>query len=422
MTKDCRKTFKTMIDLSTKSVCVVDNGLFVALAERLVGDFKRVGYFYSWQSGFPDGRELVIGEGLQGVERIKYLWNVIDEFDLFVFPDVWDGDLQEYLRDQGKLVWGTGHGSEVELARWKTRQRFSELGLDENPTTLVTGTDALREFFKKKENQFVKISAYRGIGETWLAKDYELAEGQICDIEHKCGALAKVLDFICEDAIPDAKEVGYDGFCIDGQFPDVAMVGIEKKDQSYFGRLCKYDDLPENVRAVNDKMAAVMSQFNYRQFFSTEIREKGKKAYLIDVTARQASPAGEVYCGMFKNLAEILWEGAQGRIVNPKSDYEYGAQILLCSEWYGLGNWIPLRFPEEIRPFVKIYNHCRIHGVDYAVPQLANMKQVGSVVAFGNTPKEAVDKCKEMADQIEGYDLDTEADSLDEAVKEMETV
>jgi hypothetical protein len=83
---------------------------------------------------------------------------------------------------------------------------------------------------------------------------------------------------------------------------------------------------------------------------------------------------------------------------------------------------MPLRFPEEIRPFVKIYNHCRINGVDYAVPQLANMSQVGSVVAFGNTPEEAVKKCKDIAEQVEGYNLDTEADSLDEAVKEMETV
>jgi hypothetical protein len=411
-----------MNDLKSKKVLVVDNGLFCSLAERLVGDFAKVGYFYDWQSGFPDGRELIIGEGLEGVTREKYLWPIINDYDLFIFPDVWDGDLQEHLRSLNKIVWGTGNGSELELARWKTRQRFKELGLDENHCERMTGTKALREYLAGHNDQFVKLSAFRGIGETWFAKDAEMAEGQIREIEDKNGALADILDFICEDAIPDAKEIGYDGYCIDGRFPDVAVVGIEKKDRSYFGRVCKYDDLPENVRSVNDALAGPLGEHQYRQFFSTEIREKGDKAFLIDITARHPSPAGEVETGLFTNLAEILWNGAQGKLVNPVCEFKCGAQIILKSEWYSLGKWMPLRFPEEIRPFVKIYNHCRINGVDYAVPQLANMSQVGSVVAFGNTPEEAVKKCKEIAEQVEGYDLDTEADSLDEAVKEMETV
>ena len=400
----------------------MDNGLFVSLAERLSGDFGKVGYYYDWQSGFPDGRELIIGDGIEGITREKYLWPAVMGYDLIIFPDVWNGDLQEHLRSLGKRVWGAGYGCNLELSRWKTRQRFKELGLDENPTFQVEGTKGLRAHLKTHKNQFVKISSFRGIGETWFAEDLEMAEGQIIEIENKCGALANVLHFICENQIPNAVEVGYDGYCIDGDFPDVAIVGVERKDQSYFGRLCEYDDLPESVRDTNDKLARALGENKYRQFFSTEIREAGKKKFLIDITARHASPAGEVYCGMFENLADILWNGAEGKLVNPITKFKFGAQIIICSEWYSLGHWQPVRFPEEIRGAVKIYNHCRVDGVDYAVPQLANMKQVGSVVAFGNTPEETVAKCKEIAEQVEGYDLETEADSLDTAVKELEKV
>jgi hypothetical protein len=403
-------------------ILVIDNGLFVSLAERLSEMVEKVGYFYDWQSGFPDGRELIIGEGIPKVKREKYLWPVIDDYDLFVFPDVWHGDLQEHLRKMGKAVWGSGYGSEVELARWRTREQLPALGLDVSPAQQVHGTKELRSYLKDHADQFVKVSSYRGIGETWFSQDLEMSEFQIRDIEDKCGALANVLDFICENSIPDALEVGYDGYCIDGKYPDAAVVGVEKKDQAYFGEFRKYDSLPENVRKVNDALGKLLQPHGYRQFLSTEIREKGKKSFLIDVTARHASPAGEVYCGMFENLESVLMGGANGVIVNPETRYKYGAQVILCSEWYSLGHWQPVRFPEEIRKFVKLYNHCRIDGVDYCVPQLANMKQLGSVVAFGNTPEEAIKTCKDRAEQMEGFDLETECDALDKAYEEMQKV
>jgi hypothetical protein len=407
------------VNLSDKSCLIIDNGLFVSLAERLSRDFGKVGYYYDWMSGFPDGRELVIGEGIEGVERVKYLWDKIEDYDLIIFPDCWHGDMQEFLRRRGFRVWGAGNGAELELKRWQTHALLPDVGLDQNKAALVTGVAELRTYLEKHPDQFVKVSMYRGIGETWHSPNIEMAEGMLREIADKCGPLADVIQFIVEESIPDATEIGYDGYCIDGQFPDKAIVGIEKKDRSYFGRLCDYDDLPENVRKVNDALAGVIKKFQYRQFFSTEIREKGKKAYLIDLTCRFPSPAGEVETTMFENLAEILWEGADGKLVNPVTKFKYGAQIILTSEWYASGKYQPLQFPEEIRPFVKIYNHCRINGMDYAVPQLANMSQVGSVVALGNTPEETVAKCKEMAEQVKGFDIETEADSLDEAVKEM---
>jgi predicted RNase H-like HicB family nuclease len=126
-----------------------------------------------------------------------------------------------------------------------------------------------------------------------------------------------------------------------------------------------------------------------------------------------------------ENLDEVLFYGAEGTLVEPKWKAKFGAQILLCSEW-ALDRWQPIRFPEDIREYLKIYNHCRIDTkgdggiVDFFIPQIAKMKQIGSVVALGDTPEEAVDKCKEIAEQVRGFDLESEADSLDKCVEEME--
>lgn len=409
-----------MTDFKSKSVLVYDaGGIFVSLAERLARDFGRVGYFVEWESGFADGRELLVGSGLDGVERLKYLWQESGDFDLIVFPDVWHRDLQNHLRAQGRRVWGSGSGSELELARWNTKERFPELGLPVNQAVQIIGTSNLRGYLKANQKQYVKISAFRGIGETFYSESYDLVKGQIDELDARLGPLASFLGFIVEEAIPDAVEVGYDGYCIDGQFPKTAVVGIEKKDKAYFGRACQYDDLPETVRKTNDALSKVLGEYQYRQFFSTEIREKDGKGYLIDITARHASPAGEVYCEMFTNLAEILWEGSAGNLVEPVIEEPYGAQIILCSEWAET-NYEPIKFPESLRAFVKLYNHCRVNGLDYTVPQLAKMKQVGSVIALGKSPEAAVKLCKERAEQIHGYDLETESDALDEAVQEMD--
>lgn len=408
-------------DLSTKRVLCYDNGLFVSLALRLAAtkQFASVDYFREWQDGFTDGRELIIGCGLEdfGVSRLKYFWPAVDDYDLFVFPDCWNGDLQNYLRSIGKRVWGGASASDLELARWKTKDLIKEIGLPVNEAEKIHGIENLRVYLKENEGVFVKISALRGLGETFESKNYGQSKGQLDELRDKYGALMDAIDFVVEKAIPDATEVGYDGFCIDGEFPDSAFIGVEIKDQAYFGKLVKYDDLPESVKDTNTKLSYHMD--GYRQFFSTEIREKDGEGFLIDVTARHASPAGETYCEAFDNLPEILYHGADGVLIQPETSSEFCAQILLCSEWAEKHSY-PVTFPDEIRPFVKLHNHCRIDGIDVVMPQLASMKQVGSVVGLGKTVEEAVCAAKERAEKVSGYDLEMETDALDKAVEEMQ--
>jgi predicted RNase H-like HicB family nuclease len=286
-----------------------------------------------------------------------------------------------------------------------------------NESEQVHGLENLRLYLQQHEGVFVKISAFRGLGETFESENYDQSKGQLDDLRAKHGALMDVVDFIVENKIPDAKEVGYDGYCIDGEFPDSSFFGIEVKDKGYFGQLVDYDKLPKSVKEANTRLSYHMQ--GYRQFWSTELREKDGKGYVIDLTARHASPAGETFMQALENLPEVLFFGAEGKLVHGEWSAKYAAQIILCSEW-AEEKWQPIAFPDEIRPFVKIYNHCRIDGKDYCVPQIAKMKQVGSVVALGNTPEEAIKLAKERANKIKGYDLEAEVDALDKAAKEME--
>lgn len=402
-----------MSDFSNRSVLISDNGLFISLAERLVGEFGKVGYFCDWQSGFPDGHELGVGIGLEGITREKYFWPVFNQYDLIVFPDCWQGDLQEYLRSIGKRVWGAGTKSYLELARWRTRQDMAKIKIPVPECIEIQGMENLRAYLKSNDGVFVKISALRGLGETFESINYEQVKGQLDELQAKHGALVDLVTFVVEKGIPDARELGYDGYCIEGEFPNSAFYGAEVKDKAYFGKLVDYDDLPEELKETNTKLSYLMD--GYRQFFSSELRNE----FPIDFTCREASPAGEAFIQAMTNLPEVLWEGAAGNLVHAEWSAKYAAQILFCSEW-AEEHLQPLQFPDEIRPFVKIYNHCRINGMDYAINQMAKMKQVGSVVGLGNTPDEACESAVERAKQIKGYDLEMEYEALDKAREEME--
>ncbi|HSS98258.1 MAG TPA: hypothetical protein VLK33_14565, partial [Terriglobales bacterium] len=226
--------------------------------------------------------------------------------------------------------------------------------------------------------------------------------------------------FVCENEVESKREVGYDGYCIDGQFPDMAVFGVEKKNKAYFGIASKYDDMPESVIQINDELATMLNRYKYRQFLSTEIIEEegSDNKFLIDLTCRQASPAGEVYCEMFDNLPEIIWEGADGKLVQPKISKKYGAQLMLTSDW-AVEHCQKVEFPEDIRQNVKLYNHCRVDGVDWIIPQTVKMKHIGSVVAISDSPEESVSECKELASQVSGFDIAYNEDALDEAFSEM---
>lgn len=413
-----------MANLKSKTVLVIDNGVFPEFARRLADDFGRVLFFSPWAGGYPVSKGLLIGHGDDKIERIADPWPFIesDEIDLYFFGDVYEGGLQSYLRSKGKRVFGCGRGAELELDRVKAKQLMAKGGVPIGPYKEIEGIAALRKHLKSNDNQFVKQDATRGDFETFHAPTYAHIEPRLDELEHSLGAQAHIKRFIVEAGIDDAVEGGYDGYAIDGKFPKTAITGIEVKDRCYVGRIMPYRQMPKQVIAVNEALSAPMKGYEYRGFFSSEVRiTKDGKGYPIDLTARLGSPPSEVYQEMFTNLGEIIWYGAEGILVEPEYDDIWGAEVLMLSDWADK-NWLSVEFPKEIRDNVKLRNLCFINSSHYVVPQLCGAPECGSIVATGKTAKEAIDRVKAVAEQVKGYNLEMPVETLDGALKDLEAI
>lgn len=404
-----------MTSLKSKTALVYDYGQFVELAVTLSKDFGRVLYFAPWiHDGSPTSNMLRIGDGLREIERCREIWDYVDDVDLFVFPDVQEPELQKYLASIGKRVWGCRGGAELETDRSASKKISQRLGIDIAPYAEVTGIDALREYLKANKDQWVKVSHTRGDMETFHSPTYKQSEPRIDELEHSLGAQKKLMEFIVEQGINPAVEVGYDGYTIDGKFPNASLIGVESKCKAYVGSVMPYRQLPKEVRSVNEKLAPALKDYGYRGFLSTEIRIANDAAYLIDPCCRCGTPPSELYQLMIGNLAEVMWEGAAGVVVEPDYRGKYGALVLLQSEWVA-GNWQHVMFPPRYRENVKLHNVTVIDGEYYVIPFTDGRAQIGAVVAYGNTADEAIARCKKIAETVKGHSIDKPLTAIDDA-------
>lgn len=397
-------TMETPTDLKQLTVMFFDDGCFEELAISAGKAYGRVLYFTAWKEAFPKSNRKRIGTGMEGVERIYDFEKYIDQCDLFIFPGVGEGSLQEYLRSKGKLVWGSGVGENLEQRRYRSKEIFKSVGLPSNVTHKIIGLGALRKFLQENEGiKFIKTDI-RGDFESKKSESYEITAPWLDSLQISLGGAAFDYEFIVEEPIdePGTIEIGYDGFTVDGQFPSKAISGIEIKDKAYVCCVKEYNKISPLITSVNTKLSPVLKEFMCRTFFSTEIRVgKSKKSYLLEPTMRSGSPPSELYQEMITNLWDIVFWGAQGRLVEPKYLAKYGAEAMITSDTLE-DQWLPVYFPPEIRRWVKLKNACKIDGKYYCIPQDNKYPEVGAVVGTGNTMKEAIENVKKYAEMIKG--------------------
>ena len=117
---------------------------------------------------------------------------------------------------------------------------------------------------------------------------------------------------------------------------------------------------------------------------------------------------------MIANLADIIWEGSEGILVEPEFTAPFGAQLLLLSDWADQ-NWEQVKFPASVRDNIKLYNMTIIEGNYYVIPQKVGMPHFGAIVATGDTLDQAIKECKRIAEKIDGHLIDKHVDALDSA-------
>lgn len=409
------------VNLKDKVVLFVESstGQYINLAIALGKSFKKVYYYTHWKSGFPKSTYTLPGFGIKGIERVLSIWEHLDEVDLFVFPDIYDGATQVYLKSLGKRVWGSGYGEELELDRYETQQYIKKIGLPYNKIQKVIGIDNLDKILKKVEDKWIKTPIYRGDFESFHHINYKLSEPFLEELSYKLGARKHIEEFLICDAINDVVEIGYDGYCIKGEFPKSSLCGIEVKDLGYIGIFKKYKDLPKEITDFNEKMKDCLKEYDYTGAMSTELRiGKDKVSTMIDFCARFPTPPSDIYPILYSNFAEIIWAGGGGECIEPTPTGKYAAEVMIYSEW-ATQNWLAVDYPKKYEANINLRNCCVINNQVYVVPMDNGYAEIGGIVAVGDTIDSVLKQIAEIADTVKGYQIDINLKALDTAQDEI---
>ena len=405
----------------SKTCLVICNGLFVSLAERLARDFGTVLLYVPYSDSFPKMNEGRLGYGLPGVTLVDSIFGPhFEEVDLFCFVDLYHAAEQIQLEKMGKRVWGPRNAEELEIYREVCKEQMEELGLAVQPWKIVKGVSALEAHLKANKDQHVKIDRWRGVTETFFSPSWEVIEPKVHAIADTLGGFKEELEFIVEDDLPDRVEVGLDTYCIDGVWPVNTLFGIEAKDCGYCGQMVKWDKIPEPLRRWNEAFAPVFAKYGARCSISNEIRiGKDKVPYMVDATIRAPSPPSELWQELFLNLSEIIWEGADGILVEPEAAAKWGVEVVIKSAW-AMEHWQLVDYPPEFGNQIKLFNQVMIDGKRYVVPQNEEMQEIGAVVGWGDTLEAAMEHAKKAGESITGYGIKFEMGPIESVNKSIE--
>lgn len=409
------------------AVCV-DYGTFISVAEKLAETMKKVYYHSPYEIEYQDIRDCIKGEGLPNVERLDDLLDPdkLKEIDLFVFPDTNFGAMQRLLRSMGKAVWGNMGATDLELYRDFFLATLQQVGLPTIHTEELTGVTALADYLKKNENKWVKINRFRGNMETWHHENWEQSQRTLDSLAVIFGGTKEHITFLVQDDIKTDFEIGYDGWCIDGFFPPESYQGYEKKNELYLGSLLKAEDLPDEIKQVNQAMAPILANYGYRNWWATEIRVSDGIPYFIDPTPRMPGQTGEHQLESIENFADIIWQGANGIVVPPKTRWRFAAEATLHYDMESvdsaIGNeWASVRIPKKARQWVKFYHYCELEGVHHF--PMDSTDEIGVVIGGGDTLQAAIDNLGEHLELLKGLPVHAQTmgfANLVESIKEAE--
>lgn len=402
-----------MKNLGEITCLTVDYGTFLSLAEKMGEHVGRSLYYSPFEDEYRNAQRCVIGTGLPNVERVDEWQDMVDEIDLFIFPDIGFGGIQRDLRARGKAVWGSMGASDLELYRTRFLDKIDELGLPVAPSKIVEGLTALSDHLKTVSDKWIKVNRFRDNMETWHHIDYDHSEVMLEWLAVEFGGVAEKVVFVVQDPILHAQEVGYDGYCVDGQFPDKSFQGYEKKNQLYLGTWLRDDQMPDEVKTVNVALSPYLKEIGYRNFIASEIRD----TFFIDPTPRMAGQTQEHLLETCSNLPEIIWKGANGVMVQPKFEAKFAAEGTLHYT-AGTDYWMTLKLPDEVRRWVKLYGYCMVDGV-YHFPPRKN-DELGVVIGNGNTVQAAIDHLKENLELLEKEPVSCDTAGFVDLISEIE--
>lgn len=412
-----------MKDISETTALVVDYGSFIGLADCMARKCKKVYYYSPWEQEYVGIERSVIGDGFHTFERCDEPVSpeIIEEVDLWLFPDICYGGFQRYLKSIGKLIWGSMGASDLELIRTKFIRTIKEVGLPVVKSIKVVGVTALSEHLKEVEDKWIKINRYRDNMETWHHINLTYSQRQLEHLAMTFGGMKEKVVFLVQDPINGDQdspvlEVGYDGWSVDGGFPSQSYQGYELKNKLYLGSQLNNDDLPEPVQFVNEKMSPVLREYGYRNFWATEIRVKDDIPHFTDPTARMAGQTMEHLLNTCTNLPEVILSGSKGELIEPEFSAPFAAEATIHYTAEGDG-WKVLTVPEQIQDYVKLYRCCQSDGSYHFPPHKSD--ELGVICGNGDSVEDAIEDLKAHFELLKNEPVRIDIEGFADLIKEI---
>lgn len=400
-----------MKDISEVTALVCDYGKFTFLAECLSTKCKKVYYHTPMEREFQDLNDCAKGDGIEGIERVDDFLDILPEIDLAVFPDIGFNGTQKHLRSLGIPVWGHMGIGDLELYRTRFLKFLKEAGLEAPPTQVIRGLTALDAHLREVKDRWIKVNRYRAAIETYHHIDYNHTIRKLEEWSVRFGGLKDSVVFVVQDPINSDEEnpvieIGYDGWTVDGKYPESSFQGYELKNELYLGSKLDYVDLPDQVIEVNEAMSPVLKEYGTRNFLATEIRVKGEHFNFIDPTFRMAGLTEDQLPNTCSNLPEVIWNGANGELIKPEFVADFVAVATMHCTDHVRNQWFTLDIPEQAREWVKLYHFCKADGLYHFIPSVPfECDEAGVVIGIGDSIEEAIDHLKENFELLDGEPL-----------------
>jgi hypothetical protein len=287
----------------------------------------------------------------------------------------------------------------------------------------IKGITNLKLHLRDQEDKWIKISGCRGDWETFHWRSWGEDENELDAKAARLGPFRELLTFYVLDPIDSDVEDGCDSYCVGGRFPSLVIHGMEAKDKAYVGTFQKFDDLPEELRQIDEAFGPILGEYGYRNFFSSEVRitQQGEP-YFIDPTCRAGSPPEQVMCELIDNLAEVIWSGANGDLVDPVPAAKFGVQAL-CKLHRDRDSWAYVKVDDELDRWLKSTHSMFQEGMLCLPPGEYITGCEDWLVGMGDTMEEAVKHLQHNIDLLPaGAECDaTQLCDLLEEVREAES-
>lgn len=406
---------------------VLCSGLYANLAADLSdGEKNTVWYLTITESVFPKYAEFAPGHNFQDLKKVRLIdiYKYAKQADCIVSFDTGCNGLIEMFRKiyPEKSVFGAGLGEKLETDRVGFKELLKAMDLQYIPYEVIIGFDALRKYLKANPKKVVKAEAnFRGDFETICVKDYDSMKQVIDDRQALFGPYSEQVEFVVEDMVECIIEAGFDGFFSGGEFK-VFSVGIEFEKNLYIGRV--NGDIADVIGDTLEALKPVLKDIDYRGALSTEERIVSKKeSYFIDPCCRCPMPLGVLYSRFINNWAEVVYKIGKNEPYEIECDVKYvGAYALSSASAKDNFTLVQIEKGHEDEFRFEMATQDK-DGRYYSVKGL---ETVVVVVAGGDSPEEVVEKLKAQAENVDAFNLETDAikgiDGILEKIKLAKTV